>query len=115
VGRLKFDFHAAIDILISQIALQLEGLEQHGLFRIQARHGRTADRVHELLERRPITRSIRHGLAVNRVRLPQVVEEVRLSSRRDEVERTNAQVGVNPPNPRRPASNNSKARLALQH
>ena len=84
--RPKFDSHTAIDILISQIALQLKGLEQHGLLRVQARHRRTADGIHKLLERGPITRSVGHGLSMDRVRLPQVVQQVGLASRRDEVE-----------------------------
>ena len=113
--RPKFDFHAAIDVLISQIALQLEGLEQHGLLRVQARHRRAADRVHELLERGPVPRSIRHGLAMDGIRLPQVVQQVRLAPRRHEVERTDAQVGVDPSNPRRPPSDDAEAGLGLQH
>ena len=62
VERPKFDFHAAIDILISQITLQLKGLEQHGLLRVQARHRRAADGIHELLERRAVARAVGDGL-----------------------------------------------------
>ena len=66
-GRPKLDFHTAINILISQIALELKGLEQHGLLRVQARHRRAADGIHELLERGPVPRTVRDRLAVDRV------------------------------------------------
>mmetsp|Transcript_7470 Transcript_7470/g.22170 ORF Transcript_7470/g.22170 Transcript_7470/m.22170 type:complete len:323 (-) Transcript_7470:466-1434(-) len=111
--RRTLDGH--VDILISQIALQLEGLEQHSLLRVQARHRRAADGIHELLERGPVPRPIRDRLSMDRVRLPQVVQQVGLAPRCHEVERTDAQVGVNPPNPRRPPSDDAEARLALQH
>ena len=115
MGRPKFEFHTAINVLISQIALQLEGLEQHGLLRVQARHRRAADRVHELLEGRAVPRAVGDRLAVDRVRLPQVVQQVRLASRRDEVQATDAQVGVDAPHPRRPTSDDPEARFALEH